>query len=77
MKSINELQNNPGKALKNEELLILKGGDDHLGCCGCYVNFNIAGFIAASSVWDCAELCNYIYGYNPPQGIYSNWNCIE
>jgi hypothetical protein len=77
MKKLNKFQINSDKLLKNDELLVLKGADGGGACCFCYANFTNQGAIASYSVWDCADICNYIWPYNPQHGNYSSWECIE
>ena len=71
MKKINKLLINPDKLLKDDELIILKGGYDDCYCM-CYSRGPIPqpmGLMGAMNQAECTEFCGEM-GWD---GV---WNCI-
>ena len=69
MKKLNKLQINPEKLMKNEELLILRGGYD--GPCTCLCKNLFSGYIFGyllSPTGNCYEDCRYAFGYEYGNG---------
>jgi len=61
MKKLNKLCINSEKLMKNEELVIIRGG--YVNCCQCYTRDPIpqlVGYMAAWNQADCTYQCDYM-----------------
>ena len=63
MKKLRKLEINPARLIKDEELVVLRGGYDG-ACCLCYLADGgfCLGAMAATSAEMCTELCSYTFG---------------
>lgn len=72
MKKLNKFQINSAKLMKNDELLMLKGGYDGTGCCICKDwGGTTIGVIAGTTISQCNWDCFSTFGTG-----YGVWNCI-
>lgn len=71
MKKLNKLQINSEKLMKNEELIILRGGYNGTGCCVCKIGQATVGVFAGSDSTNCYADCKYTYGNE----AYGSWTC--
>jgi hypothetical protein len=73
MKKLNKLQINSEKLIKNEELILLRGGYDY-NCCICYDDMTPMGYMAAWNAADCWYQCDYM-GWGWSWGSGGMGNC--
>ena len=76
MKKINSLQINPQEVMKNEELLILKGGSEPTqNCCMCYGDpGTLLGYMLLETPSTCSPDCFEAYHHQYPLA-YGQWTC--
>ena len=72
MKKLDKLEINPEKIMRNEELVILRGGYDPEDChCMCYDGMTPMGLMAAMNQQMCYDNC---HDANP--NWTGTWSCI-